>query len=250
MRGTPADWRRRALRAPAPRPLRSLARGGRILGLLLSLTGCAIEPPHPTAMPSPADAISSPLALVPPPVLSRFGEWRGEGGTRSPARHAGVDIRATTGTPVLAAADGIVLRTGSQIFAGRLIVIGHDTDAVTAYYHLSAVEVAAGQAVRRGDVIGRVGSSGNATAPHLHFGVCRRQGGLCGERIDGGWEDPTRHWIAPNPCFVPGRPYVPRDGRLTYPVPCTPEPAASQPVEGAPAAPPGLTRGTAGLPPS
>ena len=150
------DWRRRTLRAPARRPFRRLARVGRILALLLSTTGCAVEAPRPTVTP-PREASPGALALLPPPILSRFGEWRGEGGTAGPARHAGIDIRAAGGTPVLAAADGVVLRTGWQAFAGRRIVIGHDADIVTVYYHLSAIKVVAGQAVRRGDVIGRVG---------------------------------------------------------------------------------------------
>jgi murein DD-endopeptidase MepM/ murein hydrolase activator NlpD len=100
---------------------------------------------------------------------------------------------------------------------------------VTVYYHLSAIEVSPGQAVRRGDVVGRAGASGNATAPHLHFGVCRREGGQCGERIEGGWEDPARHWVAGSLCFVPGHSYAPQARALTYPVPCVesadPEPA-------------------------
>jgi murein DD-endopeptidase MepM/ murein hydrolase activator NlpD len=198
------------------------------------VTGCAVETPRPAALPPPAE--STLTALVPPPVISRFGESRGEGGAARPARHAGIDIRASTGTPVLAAADGVVLRTGSQAFAGRLVVVAHDPELVTVYYHLSAIEVAPGQAVRRGEVIGRVGASGNATAPHLHFGVCRREGGLCSERIDGGWEDPARHWIAANPCFVPVRAYAPQDGRLTYPVPCLAAPEARRPTERAPGA--------------
>ena len=212
-------------------------RGGRILALLLSVTGCAVEPSRPVLLPAPAETTPGPLmALVPPPVISQFGEWRGEGGAARPARHAGIDIRAAIGTPVLAAAGGTVLRTGSQVFAGRLVVVGHEADLVTVYYHLSTVEVVAGQAVRRGQVLGRVGTSGNATAPHLHFGVCRREGGLCSERIDGGWEDPTRHWVAANPCFVSGQVYSPPIQRLTYPVPCQPAPAASRPVERAPGA--------------
>jgi len=235
------DWRRRTLRGPTPRPIRCLTRGGRILLLLLSVTGCAVEPPRPALLPSPAETTPGPVALIPPPIISRFGEWRGEGGAATPTRHAGIDIRAATGTPVLAAADGVVLRTGSQVFAGRLIVVEHDVDLMSAYYHLSAVEVVAGQAVRRGEVIGRVGTTGNATAAHLHFGVCRHEGGLCGERIDGGWEDPTRHWIAANPCFVSGQPYAPQVRRLTYPVPCQPAPAASRPVERAPGTPALLT---------
>jgi murein DD-endopeptidase MepM/ murein hydrolase activator NlpD len=242
-----ADWRRRTRRAPARGPLRCLTRGVRILGLLLSVTGCAIEPARPALLP-PGEGPPGPLmALVPPPVVSRFGEWRGEGGVARPARHAGIDIRAATGTPVLAAADGVVLRTGSQIFAGRLIVVGHDTDLVTVYYHLSAVEVVAGQAVQRGEMIGRVGTSGNATAPHLHFGVCRREGGLCSEGIDGGWEDPTRHWLAANPCFLSGQSYPPQDRRFSYPVPCQPAPAAGRPVERAPGAAPGGRAALTGL---
>ncbi len=202
------------------------------------MTGCAIETPRPVVTPPPAAGTTGPMALVPPPILSRFGEWRGEGGAARPARHAGIDIRAASGTPVLAAADGLVLRTGSQVFAGRLVVVAHDVDLVSVYYHLSAVEVAAGQAVRRGEVIGRVGASGNATAPHLHFGLCRREGGQCGERIDGGWQDPTRHWIAGNPCFVPGREYPPQHGQLSYPVPCHAGPETTLPARRAPGGPP------------
>ena len=229
----PPDWRRRTLRAPAARPLRCLTRGGRILLLLLSVTGCAVEPPRPALLPPPSETPGH-LALVPPPIVSRFGEWRGEGGAATPTRHAGIDIRATTGTPVLAAGDGVVLRTGSQVFAGRFVVVEHDIDLTTAHYHLSAVEVLGGQVVRRGEIIGRVGATGNATAPHLHFGVCRREGDSARERIDGGWEDPTRHWIAVNPCFVSAQPYAPQARRLTYPVPCQPVPEASRPVERAP----------------
>jgi murein DD-endopeptidase MepM/ murein hydrolase activator NlpD len=225
-RGAALDWRRRIVRTPAS-PARCVARGGRILLLLLSVTGCAIEPPRPALVPAP----ETPVALVPPPIVSQFGAWRGEGGTASTSRHAGIDIRATTGTAVLAAADGLVLRTGFQAFAGRLIVVGHDPDLATVYYHLSAVEVATGQTVRRGEVIGRVGTSGNATAPHLHFGVCHREGGLCGERIGDGWEDPGRHWIAANPCFVAGRPYAAEPMRFTYPVPCQPGPAVGRSLE-------------------
>jgi murein DD-endopeptidase MepM/ murein hydrolase activator NlpD len=234
-RAARSDWRRRTLRGPA-RPLRAIARSGRILLLLLSVTGCAIEPSRPAHLPS--EPYTGPVALVAPPIVSRFGEWRGEGGAATPTRHAGIDIRATTGTPVLAAADGVVIRTGTQAYAGRLIVIAHDNTLATVYYHLSAIEVIPAQAVRRGEVIGRVGATGNATAPHLHFGVCRREGGLCSERIDGGWEDPARHWIGINPCLVTWQSYPLQERRLTYPVPCQLAPAAEGSAERATAARP------------
>jgi murein DD-endopeptidase MepM/ murein hydrolase activator NlpD len=223
-RAARSDWRRRTLRGPARR-LRAVARSGRILLLLLSVTGCAIEPTRSTHLP--AEPYTGPVALVAPAIVSRFGEWRGEGGAATPTRHAGIDIRATTGTPVLAAADGVVIRTGTHAFAGRLIVIAHDNTLATVYYHLSAIEVIPAQAVRRGEVIGRAGATGNATAPHLHFGVCRREGGHCSEGIDGGWSDPTRHWIGNNPCLVTWQTYPLQERRLTYPVPCQPAPVTS-----------------------
>jgi peptidase M23-like protein len=206
-RGARSDWRRRTLRGPARQSLRSVTRSGRILLLLLAVTGCAVEPPRSTHLP--------------------------------PTRHAGIDIRATTGTPVLAATDGVVIRTGTQTYAGRLVVIAHDNTLATAYYHLSAIEVIGGQAVRRGEVIGRVGATGNATAPHLHFGVCRREGAACSEGIDGGWEDPTRHWIGSNPCLVTWQTYPLQERRLTYPVPCQVAPASDGSVERPPRDAPG-----------
>ena len=139
----------------------------------------------------------------------------------------------------------MVLRTGSQVFAGRFVVVEHDVDLTTAYYHLSAVEVVGGQVVRRGEIIGRVGATGNATAPHLHFGVCRREGGLCGERIDGGWEDPTRHWIAVNPCFVSAAGLRrPRPAASRTPCPASPHPRRAAPSSGRPALGPLARRAT------
>jgi murein DD-endopeptidase MepM/ murein hydrolase activator NlpD len=103
-------------------------------------------------------------------VTSSFGErldpFNGEG-----AFHAGIDISAPYGSPVRAAADGIV--SGAQLGAGygREIVLDHGHDLLTVYGHLSAIAVFPGQHVMRGQVIGYVGESGRATGPHLHYEV-------------------------------------------------------------------------------
>lgn len=87
------------------------------------------------------------------------------------AFHAGVDFRAKTGTPVLATADGQVLRAGRAGGYGNLIEIRHAHGLTTRFGHLSRISVKAGQSVKRGDVIGKVGSTGRSTGPHLHYEV-------------------------------------------------------------------------------
>lgn len=100
----------------------------------------------------------------------RTDPFSGEG-----AMHTGVDISAPTGTVVSTTADGIVAFTGWSNGYGRLIVVDHGNGMQTYYAHLSHIGVLEGQAVRRGDPIGAVGSTGRVTAPHLHYEV--RQGG-------------------------------------------------------------------------
>ncbi len=103
-------------------------------------------------------------------IASSFGEREdpinGEG-----AFHTGVDIDAPYGTPVRAAADGMV--TGAQMGAGygRQVVLNHGHDVVTLYAHLSSIAVVPGQHVTCGQVIGYVGQSGRATGPHVHYEV-------------------------------------------------------------------------------
>src|SRR2546425_6851707 len=103
-------------------------------------------------------------------LMSSFGRrsdpFSGEG-----AYHSGVDISAPTGTPVKAAADGVV--TYAQNFGGygRLVIVTHGRGVETCYGHLSKFDVIAGQEIRQGEILGRVGTSGRVTAPHLHYEV-------------------------------------------------------------------------------
>jgi len=85
--------------------------------------------------------------------------------------HTGVDISAPMGTAVRAAADGLVIRAEWGGGYGRLVVVDHGGGIQTYYAHLSRVYVSTGQEMRRGDEIGAVGSTGRATAPHLHYEV-------------------------------------------------------------------------------
>ena len=90
------------------------------------------------------------------------------------AFHRGIDIGAPTGTPVRAAAEGVVIRsTYNRNGYGNLIVIKHEKNLCTYYGHLSKRRVRKGQRVRKGDLIGNVGSTGASTGPHLHFEVRR-----------------------------------------------------------------------------
>ena len=87
-------------------------------------------------------------------------------------RHRGVDIGAPEGTPIKAAADGVVLLAdASFLLHGQTIVLNHGQGVSSLYLHLSSIEVAPAQRVGAGQVIGRVGSTGVATGPHLHLAV-------------------------------------------------------------------------------
>lgn len=85
--------------------------------------------------------------------------------------HTGIDLTAPTGTPVYAAGDGVVFRADVAGGYGNHVRINHGYGYVTLYGHLSKILVRAGQKVKRGDLIGLVGSTGTSTSPHLHYEV-------------------------------------------------------------------------------
>jgi murein DD-endopeptidase MepM/ murein hydrolase activator NlpD len=103
-------------------------------------------------------------------LTSSFGErvdpFNGEG-----AFHSGIDISVAYGTPVHAAADGVVTFADIMSGYGNLIDLDHGHGLSTRYGHLSGFAIASGQHVQRGQVIGYVGATGRATSPHLHYEV-------------------------------------------------------------------------------
>lgn len=89
--------------------------------------------------------------------------------------HSGVDITADEGAPVKAPNDGVVILVDDQFYSGISLVLDHGQGIYTMFFHLSKIDVKYGQAVRKGDVIALVGSTGRSTGAHLHWGV-RAQG--------------------------------------------------------------------------
>ena len=106
-------------------------------------------------------------------MASGYG-WRSDPFTKARKFHYGMDFSSPQGTPVYATGDGVVIRAddGSSGY-GNHIRIDHGYGYVTLYGHLSAYNVRAGQHVKRGDLIGKVGSTGRSEAPHLHYEVIK-----------------------------------------------------------------------------
>jgi murein DD-endopeptidase MepM/ murein hydrolase activator NlpD len=104
---------------------------------------------------------------------SGFG-FRADPFTGRQALHTGLDFPAEPGTPIRAAAGGIVVTRETHPAYGEMLEIDHGNDVITRYAHCSTIDVPVGALVKRGQVIARVGNSGRSTGPHLHFEVLVR----------------------------------------------------------------------------
>jgi murein DD-endopeptidase MepM/ murein hydrolase activator NlpD len=122
--------------------------------------------------PTGKGIISYPIA--PPSIVSEFG-WRTHPIFGDQRLHAGADFLGSTGQPIIAAADGTVAFSGVMTGYGNTVIVDHGRSLATLYAHQSRISVSNGQKVKKGQVIGYVGSTGYVTGPHLHLEV--RAGG-------------------------------------------------------------------------
>jgi murein DD-endopeptidase MepM/ murein hydrolase activator NlpD len=114
-----------------------------------------------------------PLALPvrPLPKGKSFGVKRVFNGKPASQPHTGTDYATPVGSPVLAVADGTVVIAEDLFFEGNAVFIDHGDGLISMYFHLADIKVEPGQEVKKGHTLGRVGSTGRATGPHLFFGV-------------------------------------------------------------------------------
>lgn len=115
-------------------------------------------------------------------VTSQFGD-RSSPTEGASTNHKGMDIGASTGSNILAAADGTVTISTYSYSAGNYIMLNHGGGVSTVYMHCSQLLVSPGDAVKQGQVIAKVGSTGYSTGPHLHFGV----------RVNGAYVNPAKY---------------------------------------------------------
>jgi murein DD-endopeptidase MepM/ murein hydrolase activator NlpD len=121
----------------------------------------------PSLVPIAALRVTSTYGMRYHPIHHRYRE------------HKGIDLAAPTGTPIYAPADGIVAKAERFGGYGNYIQIEHGGEIETRYGHLSGYAVAAGEQVHKGELIGYVGATGDATGPHLHYEVR-----IAGEAVD------------------------------------------------------------------
>lgn len=121
----------------------------------------------PLANPAPGRSVTSPFGVRTDPLLG------------TAALHSGMDFRAPTGMPAKVTAPGVVVKAGWNGGYGRMVEVDHGNGFATRYGHLSKINVTVGKRLNAGDVIGKTGSSGRSTGPHLHYEIRHN-----GEAID------------------------------------------------------------------
>lgn len=121
----------------------------------------------PLANPAPGRSVTSPFGVRTDPLLG------------TAALHSGMDFRAPTGMPAKVTAPGVVVKAGWNGGYGRMVEVDHGQGFATRYGHLSKINVTVGERLNAGDVIGKTGSSGRSTGPHLHYEIRHN-----GEAID------------------------------------------------------------------
>jgi murein DD-endopeptidase MepM/ murein hydrolase activator NlpD len=129
-----------------------------------------------------SELAASRAARAPKTVLPTQGRFTSRFGTRWGGKHYGIDLAAPIGTPIVAAADGVVLKAGRASGYGNAIYIQDPEGFVHVYGHMRYWNVEVGQVVRAGDQIAKVGNEGRSTGPHLHWEV--RLGEMHGRPLD------------------------------------------------------------------
>lgn len=128
--------------------------------------------PAPEAAPVPAPMPAPVLAPPPPPVVQPVaGFLTSSYGPRWGTHHNGIDIGANLGTPILSAADGVVINAGPASGFGLWVRVQHTDGTITVYGHVDTFVVNVGQPVLAGELIATVGNRGQSTGPHLHLEV-------------------------------------------------------------------------------
>ncbi len=123
------------------------------------------------------------IKLALKPISGTITSRYGESSTLRKSTHTGLDIAATTGTPIKVVADGVVTNASYSGSYGNLVKISHGDGVETWYAHTSKMYVTVGQKVSAGDTIAAVGSTGNSTGAHLHFEI----------RINGNHVNPQKY---------------------------------------------------------
>jgi len=174
--------------APAPAPQRATG-GPFVLASANSVSSFDKQTFRIKQARGNVDRLTKALAAVPirKPMSGELDSTSGFGMRRDPfvrslAMHTGLDFRAETGEPARATAAGTVTTAGWNGGYGKMVEVDHGNGFTTRYAHLSAIDVEVGQSVRIGQVVGKVGSTGRSTGPHLHYET----------RVDGDPVDPQK----------------------------------------------------------